>query len=149
MVPEDDELGALAAAYNETMAVLQDFDARKRDRIIADGGRLEGVLRTIPHPATILTPGLVPEASNPAFRKLFTWQAADAERPLPSIFEAGRRELQDLLEQAVHRRDALLDVEVRLSCKGAVTAHELSSYPCRDRKGRLVGIVVILKNTDT
>lgn len=144
-VPEDDELGAVAMAYNETMSVLQDFDARKRDRIIADGGRLEGVLRTIDHPAAILTPTFVLEASNPQFRKIFALHAEDTQRPLPSIFEAGRRELLELFEQVVHRRNAIVDTEVRLSCKGESTFHLLSAHPCRDRRGRLVGIVVILK----
>ena len=143
-IPEDDELGALATAYNDTMRVLQDFDARKRDRIIADGGRLEGVLRTISVPAAILTPSYLTDASNPQFRKLFSLQSVDAERPLPSIFEDGRRELTDLLDEVVHRRDALLDVDLRLSCKGIASSHLLSAHPCRDRRGRLVGIVITL-----
>ncbi len=141
---EHDELGALARAFNDMMEVLEDFDSRKRDRIVADGGRLDGALRAISNPAAVLTPNFIVEASNPAFRTLFSLSSADEERPLPNVLDAGRREFREILEKAIGRREPLSNVQVSLSSGGKRTSHLLSAQPCRDRRGRTVGMVISL-----
>ena len=148
-VSGSDEVGEIASAFNTTMEVLEGFDARKRDRIVADGGRLDGVLQSFEEPAAVLTPTLTVEASNSAFRAMFEYSSADDDSSLPSLLQAGRRELRSVLERGMQRRDAIQGVSITFSRGQRKIESSLSTYPCRDIRGRTVGLLLVLSQSES
>ena len=144
-VPADDEIGALATAFNDTMETLRQFDSLKRDRIIEDAGKLDTLLRHAGGPAAILTPQFIVESANREFVHFFGAGVVDGGQPVPELLRRGRAELEQLLVRAREHRHEILDHPLTIGTtddKGR--RFKATVDVCRDRRARPTHLFIVL-----
>ncbi|MFT5430287.1 MAG: PAS domain-containing protein [Myxococcota bacterium] len=142
----NDELTLLAATFDETLQTLAVFDERKRERITMDGARIDGLLESLDHPTVVLTPDLLLDTPNKAFRKLFGVTGDDIDRPIASLFSSGGDALRQQLVRTMARSEVCDGVVIDLSTRLEDTrSYELWISRCIDRRGHPASLILRLK----
>ncbi|MFT7626292.1 MAG: nitrogen fixation/metabolism regulation signal transduction histidine kinase [Myxococcota bacterium] len=141
----DEETGALADAFRETMQQVRELDALKRERIIQDTAQIRLLLERV-GAAAILDDRFAVEHSSRAFDRMLELDANDADQPLPVLMAEGGEALRKTLLRVLQTREPVIDRELILDAGDGQSRSLRCDVDLCQARGRATNVLMVLRS---
>lgn len=139
-----EELDSLAQSFNNTMASIDDFDSKKRNRILTDRNKLDFLVTQLPDAAAILDITSALDVTNLGFRDVFGLGPDWRGRRLTDLVAEGAAPLRLALHNLASTQDPLAAPFV-LERKGVIYRANAEIVPILGANSEVAAAVLVLK----
>lgn len=138
------ELDELALSFNNTMASIDEFDTKKRNRILLDRNKLDFLVTQLPDPAAILDISSSLDVCNLGFREVFGFGTDWRGKRLSELLSEGSGALRLTLNNLAATQEPLV-APFSLE-RGAVVFHgHAEIVPILGAGAEVAGAVLVLR----
>lgn len=139
-----EELDSLAQSFNNTMASIDDFDGKKRNRILTDRNKLDYLVTQLPDAAAILDITSALDVTNLGFREVFGLGQEWRGRRLTDLVAEGAAPLRLALHHLASTQEPL-SIPFVLERKGSVYRATAEIVPILGANSEVAASVLVLK----
>ncbi len=147
-ISSDDEIGLLAAEFNQMAERLRELRRAEKGQLLVARQTAEAVIDSLYDPVLVTDGAGRVTRLNPAAEKLFGQKAASLGKPVAEM--TGNNQIALAVAEALNWQRPVVGDSIAgaipITLNGSEQAYRLRTAPVRDEQQRLLGTVVVFEN---